>query len=267
MYKLSICAIAKNEHFGLEEWVNYHRVVGVEHFYIYDNDSRVPVRETLAKYVSAGLVTVIEFPGLSKQMPSYNHCLQNYGSSSDWIAFIDCDEFLLPKEGDSVPEILSGYHTFGSLQVNWILFGTSGHVSRPEGLVIESYTLASTPQWADNLHTKAIVQPRYTHSAGTNPHYFNFKHGFYAVNEDFIPVPNAFTARHYSKLLQINHYTTKSLDEFKAKISKGRADAAHLPPAKLESQVALDRACTDKHTEIQRFIPRLVALQTDLHHE
>jgi hypothetical protein len=261
MYKLSIGAIAKNEHFGLEEWVNYHRVVGVEHFYIYDNDSQIPVRQTLAKYINAGLVTVIEFPGLSRQMPSYTHCLQNFGGGSEWIAFIDCDEFLLPKQCDSVPEVLQQYHAFGGHQVNWILFGTSGHVTRPEGLVIENYTLASKPEWPDNLHTKAIVQPRYTLSAGSNPHYFHFKNGFHSVDEEFQIVSNAFSNKHCNKYLQINHYTTKSLEEFQAKISKGRADAAHLPTAKLENLYKLDMACTDKHIEIQRFVERLEALQ------
>ena len=36
-YKLSICAIFKNEANYLKEWIEYHRMVGVEHFYLYNS--------------------------------------------------------------------------------------------------------------------------------------------------------------------------------------------------------------------------------------
>src|SRR5271155_856059 len=109
MYKLSVCGIAKNEQHGLREWVNYHRLVGVEHFYIYDNDSTVPVRQTLAKEIATKYVTCIEYPGPSKQMPAYTDCLRQFGADNQWIAFIDCDEFLLPKKTDRVLDVLDQY--------------------------------------------------------------------------------------------------------------------------------------------------------------
>ena len=35
-HQLSICAIFKNEAKFLKEWIEYHRLVGVDHFYLYD---------------------------------------------------------------------------------------------------------------------------------------------------------------------------------------------------------------------------------------
>lgn len=256
IYKLAICAIAKNEHFGLEEWVAFHRIVGVEHFYIYDNDSTIPVQQTLAKQIEAGYVTVINFPGPSKQMPAYDDCLMNYGPECEWLAFIDCDEFLLPKKTDYVPDVLKNFSEYGGLQVNWVIFGSNGHVQRPTGLVIESYTKGSFSNWKENLHTKAIIQPKHTRCAGSNPHHFVYHNGAFAVSETKQLVPNAWSAQHSVELIQLNHYTNKSLEDFKMKIAKGRADVAHLPARSMEEFQNFDAYCAIEQTDILRFVGR-----------
>lgn len=260
MNKLAICAIAKNEQFGLEEWINYNRVIGVEHFYIYDNGSDVPVSHTLSKYIAAGLATCIDFPGASRQMPAYEHCLRNYGINNQWIAFIDCDEFLVPKQTDYVPDVLDKFTAYGALQVNWVIFGSNGHIQRPSGLVMENYIKGSGAEWDINLHTKAIVQPKLTRGPGGNPHHFIYHPYHYAVDEREIHVANAWSTAHSVKLLQLNHYTTKSLEDFSEKISKGRADAAHLPTRKIEDLAEIDRHCTTEDTTILRFVERTRAL-------
>lgn len=256
---LSVCAIAKNETPYLEEWVNFHRVVGVEHFYIFDNESDIPVKNTLSKYVESGLITVINYPGKSMQMPSYTHCLNVYGKDNKWIAFIDCDEFLVPKEKDSVPEVLSDYEKFGGLNVSWRIFGSSGHKTKPNGLMIENYTMAMPRDHYENTHTKAIVQTDKALRAGTNPHYCVFKPGYYSVSEDLKPVPNAWTP-HCANKLQLNHYFLKSQEEFKIKIQRHRADAAHLEGRKLEDFEKFDNLCKEKDECALRFLDKTKSL-------
>jgi hypothetical protein len=39
--KIAICLIIKDENEYLQEWMDYHRKVGVSHFYIYDNNSKL----------------------------------------------------------------------------------------------------------------------------------------------------------------------------------------------------------------------------------
>jgi len=121
---------------------------------------------------------------------------------------------------------------------------------------MEDYTKSSEPGYHENLHTKAIVQPKYTLSAGMNPHYFNFKNGKFAVSEKFERVPNAWSAKHSAELIQINHYTCKSLEDFQMKINKGRADAAHLPTRKIDDIKDIDKYCNLDNYEILRFVDR-----------
>ena len=46
----------------LPQWLEYHRMVGVEHFYIYDNNSTDALLPRLRRYMDAGIVTYIWWP-------------------------------------------------------------------------------------------------------------------------------------------------------------------------------------------------------------
>lgn len=259
MNYLSIAAIIRDESDYLIEWINAHRAVGVEHFYLFDNESSIPVSETLKKYEDAGIATIIYYRGKSMQMPSYTHCLNVYGKESKWIAFIDCDEFLIPKEKDTVSEVLQEYENYGGFNVSWRIFGSSGHVKKPNGLVMENYTFAMPKNHYENTHTKAIVQPDKTLRAGTNPHYCVFKPGHYSVSEDFKQVSNAWTP-HCSDKLQLNHYFTKSFEEFQIKIQRHRADAAHLEGRKIDDFKKFDDLCIEKDECALKFVEKTKTL-------
>lgn len=55
-YYLSVVLIVKNASRYIEEWINYHRIVGVEKFYIYDNESNDNLKEVLKPYIKSGIV-------------------------------------------------------------------------------------------------------------------------------------------------------------------------------------------------------------------
>lgn len=38
-YRVSLCLIFKNEAPFLKEWLDYHLTIGVDHFYLYNNNS------------------------------------------------------------------------------------------------------------------------------------------------------------------------------------------------------------------------------------
>ena len=58
-YKVSIGAIFKNEALYLKEWIEFHRIVGVEHFYLYNNNSDDNYREVLEPYIKRNIVTLV----------------------------------------------------------------------------------------------------------------------------------------------------------------------------------------------------------------
>ena len=78
---LSLCLIAKDENTYLKEWLDYHILLGVEHFWIYDNDSTIPLAKSIQAYIEKGWVTVNTIHGKGMQLYAYDHCLQNLWQS------------------------------------------------------------------------------------------------------------------------------------------------------------------------------------------
>lgn len=97
LYDLAVVAILKNEGPYLKEWLDYHLLAGVDHFYLYDNDSPDNQAEVAKPYVEAGLVDYIPFPGLAMQIPAYKDAVKRFKFQSRYMAFIDGDEFVYPK--------------------------------------------------------------------------------------------------------------------------------------------------------------------------
>jgi tetratricopeptide (TPR) repeat protein len=220
MDTLSLCLICKNENDYLQEWLDYHILVGVERFYIYDNESGIPVRQTLAEYIEKGWVVVIEISGHPVQMEAYDHCITCFGKSSQWIGFIDTDEFLVPKNSLDIKEVLFAYEHYGGLAVNSFFFGSNGHQKRPIAGQLVGYQERTGPIYAENDLVKSIVRPEAVQFSHT-PHDFFYKQGWYAVNEEGKFVDNQ-RHPHRSAVIQLNHYYCRSEEEILQKLSRGR---------------------------------------------
>jgi hypothetical protein len=222
-YYFSICCILKDENDYLAEWIDYHQKVGVEHFYIYDNGSKIPVKETIKHLNFSSVVTVIEMPGKTKQVPAYKHCLKHFGKTSQWIAFIDMDEFILPKTEDSdLRKFMQKYEPYGGLGVSWLVFGSNGHTKKPVGSQLENFTWRSEVSFVANTHIKSIVQPRFVKST-FNAHSFKYIENYYCVNERFITVNDSFSPNSVDTI-QLNHYYCRSLEEYHQKVIRGNCD-------------------------------------------
>ncbi|WP_019945201.1 glycosyltransferase family 2 protein [Dyadobacter beijingensis] len=222
-YYLAVCCIVKNENDYLREWLEYHRKIGVEHFFIYDNGSEIPVEETVNTLGFNSFATVIEMPGKRKQVKAYQHCIDRFGKRARWIAFIDMDEFIVPKTDDvHLPKLLEKYENYGGLGVSWLIFGSNNHQRKPAGSQLENFTKRAEVDFLPNRHIKSIVQPQHVRAADM-AHCFYYKQGFFCVNEHFMPIPHA-TADPSVDFIQLNHYYCRSFQEYHQKVARGNAD-------------------------------------------
>ena len=137
-YRLAITAIIKNEGRYIEEWIKYHVIVGVEKFYLYDNESTDNTKKILEPYVKCGLVDFIYFPGEAKQHPAYIDALKRYKNECEFMAVIDGDEFIRPMDKnkniyDIIKEIMlnTKVKRVVGIVVPWKNFGSSGYVKTP----------------------------------------------------------------------------------------------------------------------------------------
>jgi Glycosyltransferase family 92 len=220
---LSVCAIYRNEAPYLAEWIEFHRLVGAERFFLYDNNSTDRHEAVLAPYVSDGIAVVYPWPQHPGQQAAYDHCLAQHGGESRWIAFLDVDEFLFSPQTRPVAELLPDYEQWAAVGVNRVMFGTSGHKEKPDGLAIESYVM----KWPAAQSIKSIVDPGRTVRC-LNPHAFIYREGDFAVDEHKRPIDGWFTDEFTVEHLRINHYYTRSEAEFREKLRHVRADNAKL---------------------------------------
>ncbi|MEM1171057.1 MAG: glycosyltransferase family 92 protein [Cyanobacteria bacterium P01_H01_bin.35] len=251
---LSICAIMKNEGPYLREWLEFHKLVGVERFYLYNNHSSDNTLDILGPYRENNEVVMQNWPVRNgQQMKAYNHFLEKYKHESKWIAFIDLDEFVFPTEKNDLREILEEFSNVPAVGVNWLIFGTSGYQKKPQGLQIENFTKRAKEDFRPNLNFKCIVQSEFTIKC-TTPHHFVYVNDGVAVSENYEKLLESISSKHSVKKLRINHYFTRSMEEALNKIKRGRATVNH--KRKIGEVKYHDRNEVEDLT-IQRYIPQL----------
>src|SRR3989344_3390262 len=112
---LTLVSILKNELDYIEDFIKYHRYVGVEKFIFYDREFHQ--LHNLVK--NEPDIEVIHFPEPRTHAQAWMEGIAKTQHHSFWTAFIDADQALVPEECDSVKEILNNYHGYASLQINW----------------------------------------------------------------------------------------------------------------------------------------------------
>jgi len=220
---LSIVTILKNEAPYIKEWIEYHKLVGVERFYLYDNESEDNLKDILQSYIDDGIVIYKYFPGIYIQYSAYNDAIKRYKYKTKWLALIDADEFIIPISKATLNECLKDFEVYPALGVNWVMYDSNGHIKKPDGLVIENYTRTykDSNDW-HNTHIKSIINPRKVKKC-QQPHFCEYMNNQKAVNENLIPIDGPFTENNSVKKMRINHYYSKSQNEFIAKINRGMA--------------------------------------------
>ncbi len=63
MHYLAACLLFKDAASYLDEWLRFHLRVGVDHFYLYDNDSMDDYESVVRPFVNAGRVTLYTSAG------------------------------------------------------------------------------------------------------------------------------------------------------------------------------------------------------------
>ena len=107
--QIAVCAIFKDEAPFLLEWLAFHKVIGVDMFYLYDNGSSDGGGELIRRSGFAGNVTLIEWPERPGQLSAYNHFRVHHARRFTWAAFIDIDEYIMPLAGSSIRDWRGDY--------------------------------------------------------------------------------------------------------------------------------------------------------------
>lgn len=169
--RFAVVSIMKHEDRYIKEWVEYYRKLGVNHFYVFNNDDE---NETGQEQVFNSLNDLAhsdihlfdcrgraKLAGMGYQAGIYKWTYDTFGEDYDWMLFLDADEFL-NLNGKTLQEWMSeNRHTFAYTSVikfNWMYYGDCGHVKYEDKPVRERFR---TPCPADVKYAQAFPEDWY----------------------------------------------------------------------------------------------------------
>ena len=217
-YLLSLATNYKDEDPYLKEWLDYHLAVGVDHFYLFNQDGSESSWEIVKPYIERGVATVHDWTNFegnyeghtyffqkNRNHMGYIHAAQNYYDETEWLLKIDVDEFLfMADESTTVKEWLKKVNKKDTraVRVPRIDFGSSGYETKPDGGVLENFLLREIEpsNYKDMANTDFLDDNKRCFSS----HRWSYRWF----------TPRKMITPEFSNGLRINHYYTKSKEEY-----------------------------------------------------
>jgi len=206
--KVAVVCVAKKEDHYLKEWLDYNQKLGFDKVLLFQNDWRTDLEHPI---LEKGICD-----GPSIQVPLYNSVLED-NKEYDWIAFIDCDEFIVLKKHNNIKELIEEYKDRTNvIGLNWFIYGNMGIVSREEHSLLKPFKMRNRNT---DPHIKVIVNARSGEKMQI-PHN-TFSHSMDTNGKRFY---GPFNTGGPSDVAYINHYHNKTKEDWIERCQRGRAD-------------------------------------------
>jgi hypothetical protein len=210
--KTALVCIAKNEDNYIQEWIDYHIKLGFDTIFVYENNWRCKINHPQ--------VVKIPLDGEVMQFLAYNHFLTLHRKGYDWVGFIDVDEFLVLTEDKSVKNFFERFNDKPGVGVNWFFFGDNNldKVTNKEYSLLKRFTKR---QSSSDKHIKTFLNLNIIKDVRMYVHNSNVQ--ISDQNSNLFSGP--FCENCSTKYARLNHYFSKTMQEFKEKVDRGRADS------------------------------------------
>ncbi|XP_055338831.1 uncharacterized protein LOC129588567 [Paramacrobiotus metropolitanus] len=134
-WNITVCAMLRNVFAYTLEWIEFHRIQGVDHFVLYDDASEDDIHLLPLLYASIGhpdLVEILPANALREsrlsnhtwkehdhnQRQILQHCFARYRNHSEWFLIIDADEFMYSPHYGTIQNFLNVYDNYTADDVN-----------------------------------------------------------------------------------------------------------------------------------------------------
>lgn len=237
---MSICIAVKNQHLDLLEWFpHYYYHHGIRRFYVMDDGSQPPISILPDYGIPRSAITFTYIPRTpieERPEPMHHHiygnmCIKGYGKRHTWMAFLDADEFLEMRNGQTLMQWLHDWEhndTVGAVAAQWLTHNSAGFRTRPEGGARKNFDkcVVNDPN-GENKHVKMFVRTELFQQVN-NVHHIGTKDGYMEVGEHGDPTGPWRNPITYEKWA-LHHYGVKSRQEFIEKQDRGNANALAKP--------------------------------------
>ncbi len=228
--KVYVVVIVIHEDPYIREFMDHYFSLGVDKIVVYDN-SPSAVMSVLSEDPR---ILYKHFPGKQKQLPAYTDFIQfchaNPSDAPDFVGFIDADEFLVLKRHATIQEFLGSKHfdECSGVAFAWRMYGNCGLTTYDPRPVVERFPTPATP--STHALFKSFVRPLEVRGIN-NPHFFyTTRKTSNAAGTKIVTIAED-PCEDPGDVAVLNHYFTKSYNEFTQKRTRGRSDIASLRAA------------------------------------
>lgn len=228
--KIGLFMNAKDED-NIKEWIAHHLLLGFNKIIIFDHNSINPIKNLIKP--NHNKVEIIDCK-LDKEVKIK---LMNEATKIaiekkiDWFIYLDADEFIILNSVNKIHDFLQLYKDYELIGINWVMFGSNHHDTKPEGLIFDNYTKCEN----DNLnkHIKSFVKTTQVISA-YNPHFYLMKNPSKMIGADYKNLSKPYCFHECPLKLNavtgyIAHYSIQSKETYiKRKINRLRDDTGIL---------------------------------------
>lgn len=226
-----VCAVAivRDELPFLDEWIAYHRVLGIDHFFLYDDDPLLPLKAFLAPH--GHTVSVIDWYRekdqlhRSRQTNAYKDSVRQIGLAYRWVTFLDIDEFIILPGYADLPAFLREYDQYGQISLPWLVFGHNGYFNDPPGLITTALTRRMAQPRSDPTRVKSIV--KVSAIARTRTHACRLRRGHDHLYFYDTPIAKG-RPNEGASLPHINHYICRSFSRWMRRPERGAVTDANI---------------------------------------
>lgn len=262
-YTFSICATFKDEANYLKEWIEYHLLVGVDHFFLYNLESTDEYEKVLAPYIQQDIVTLFNWYNwnltreenayewtLGVQIPAYENALKILAlKKTKWMIFLEIHEFLVSPFEYTIPDLLNEYDHYSGIMLNSDCYDASRnkYLLPPRKLLIQTTELTKPIlQNPQREITKVIFKPDHCKGFTWPPYRCVFKN---------LQTPQTIK----KSKLRINHYLNREGLPRPHHIKRERLviDRPSMTDEEMNQLFSLDCDVEELNPEIFRFIPEL----------
>ena len=230
MHKYSICACVRiTNPFVFVEWLYYQFLIGFDHIYLYDNKSSFSMTELSHRYKDKVTIYHTDEDGI--QYGTYNHFLAHHRNETEYVLFLDDDEFInFNDEFSCIDDIMKHMEYPDYLILNWIFMGCEKRVRNCSEYLIESNKKSYKEYAQENDQIKVLVKTDKIKNNISNAHVVNASDINYikdGCNDKIIlkdKIIYSYNKLRTNPMIWINHYYKMSRNEFLLKCERGKAD-------------------------------------------
>ena len=226
LIKVCLCSVGKLENKYIREFVEHYRKYKVDKIFIYDNNeiNGEKFDNILKDYINEKFVEVINFRGKEgKQLKMFEDCYKKNSMKYDWLIFYDMDEFIYLKKIINIKDFLNQkkFNKCQSIYLNWVIHTDNNLKYYYNKSLAQRFTEIYKNK--NYCNGKTIIRGNIKNIKMETTHLLDRKIGRCNGFGKKFKSKGIFCLLPDYKYYYIDHYYSKSTEEFINKINKGDA--------------------------------------------